>query len=1402
MATESTQAMERGDTMSSDQVFSNTSRPVTSHRRQPSQGWFSAEHEPDGENYPKSVKDQNIPLVPYIPERPHGNRASRSGSTNTKGRGKTHPEEIMGRTDRLPTLEPSLWSGENEPPQATSIKRHGGDGSKPAVSESQGSPLSRSNTRRSTADHGQPLASDRSPLQLLEVSLKEKKRARVLEAEMKLKERMQREADGRASASSQPPKRVDPRGAGREDVARGMSGQATRQNQPAASGAKRPEHRRLASEPRAEYGPLEQNPYERPRPSRARAPSLQNPAAYAADEGLYASARQPSAAVMNRGTAPRRTVTVSHRPAGPMGPRAMNTGSHQDQRAHASAAFDSTPPKQDKMASYGRKNVPSQMETSKPKPGPQAQHEYVAQKGRPLPQAGPDAGPPQPKTVFPQSTANNLAGVAPELSIPLGADMSADLSRETFGTETSAPSKPKVSFNVPPPTPPPLSEWKTAQVARLGASDFDFQRLDADRGKAWSEGATGNNRRRSRALPSDFPQRTPTQKSAGSKRFQPPIFLKCGPLLRYGGLRRVRIDGPNGPFNKETWRGSILIVTQDSRSSYEPSPTLRLFPQPMDLLPPPPVQVDGEEVRLAPEYVDPTAGLMKLGRDGRALYVKPVDHIEEETDLSVIENDDGLFEMSPSMVDYSSEGVKQPVPANRLHPMDGEVAGSYTEVTGARLYADPGRDVTFWRFNIEVELGPTQQRIAYRLNQGPAIGFWVPARGQSMNIVFHTGNGFSAAVNPNKLCGPDPLWRDILTEHQTQPFHVMIGGGDQIFNDKVIAETAHFQEWVKIKSLGEKYDASFTAEFRAELEDFYLGNYSAWFSQGLFSLAGSQIPMVNMWNDHEIIEGFGSYPEEFMNCAVISGLGNIAFKYYLLFQHHSVPEETEAEEPSWLLGAQPGPYINQKSRHLFMSLGDGVSFLGLDCRTERMTDEILSEQTCDLIWDRCHREITRGETKHLIVSLGIPIAYPRVAMVKNILNSRKSLGKAGLFGGLVNKNGGKVEIFDDHWTAKHHKSERTYLIEDLQDLAAEKSVRVTILSGDVHLAAVGQFYSNPKLNVPRDKDYRYMANVISSAIADLPETEMISDMLNKRNRVHHMDTNTDEDMVPLFTHDVNNKPRNNKRLLPRRNWCSIRQYQPGYTPPGTPRFALRPGAEEARPRKLKRTLSLTRGDKPPSGGLFRRLSGRGPPPTREFNLGEAPIGRRMSMDGPFTSAAETGDAFQPGFLQRRPTNASQRMGSRAGGGLDASSNMEGGLAITLNLELNPKDPAGITTPYKLLVPALRYEGMDFDLPAAPVAKGWKKWLGVRGAKRERLPAEDTEVEDDDEDGMSDEEDDEDEGGYENPREVYGGGVGEGSSRMAPAGLVGASVDDMEGEEEGEKEETTPSKRKKWFGRSK
>lgn len=86
----------------------------------------------------------------------------------------------------------------------------------------------------------------------------------------------------------------------------------------------------------------------------------------------------------------------------------------------------------------------------------------------------------------------------------------------------------------------------------------------------------------------------------------------------------------------------------------------------------------------------------------------------------------------------------------------------------------------------------------------------------------------------------------------------------------------------------------------------------------------------------DIIDGFGSYPDHFMRSPVFCGVGTVAFKYYLLFQHQSVADEGVGDEPSWLLGASPGPYIKEHSRSLFMFLGRHVAFLALDCRTERM----------------------------------------------------------------------------------------------------------------------------------------------------------------------------------------------------------------------------------------------------------------------------------------------------------------------------------------------------------------------------------------------------------------------------------------------------------------------------------
>ena len=240
--------------------------------------------------------------------------------------------------------------------------------------------------------------------------------------------------------------------------------------------------------------------------------------------------------------------------------------------------------------------------------------------------------------------------------------------------------------------------------------------------------------------------------------FNPPLYLKCGPLLRYTGLKRDRLQAQtrSGPSSseRETWRGSVMIVTADADSSYDPAPTLRLYPEAMDLLPPPP-QHSGAEVdhELPAEYIDPIAGLPKLSRSGKTVYVKPVDDLEQGVDLSQIEDDDGLFEEFRTAVVPTAYGTPDFHPGrnngtsqtNSKLGVRGERAPRRgQQVRGVRLHAERG--VTFWRFNLEVELSAQQTRVAYSINGSPSMGFWIPGRGQSMNVMFHSCNGFSMSV--------------------------------------------------------------------------------------------------------------------------------------------------------------------------------------------------------------------------------------------------------------------------------------------------------------------------------------------------------------------------------------------------------------------------------------------------------------------------------------------------------------------------------------------------------------------------------------------------------------------------------------------------------------------------------
>lgn len=617
--------------------------------------------------------------------------------------------------------------------------------------------------------------------------------------------------------------------------------------------------------------------------------------------------------------------------------------------------------------------------------------------------------------------------------------------------------------------------------------------------------------------------------------FFPPLKVRCGPLLRYTGLRQE--DG------FEIWRGSILIVTKDDESTYEPIPHIRLFGQ-------------GGEIPNPAAPPNEATEIPTINAVGETQEVRRASTVSSVSAFSASDlNRDGGDELPPSLRYNFGPAKNPPKPGGSgRFRKDGERQNKARDFPAERIRAEKG--VTFWRFNIEIELGAEEQRIAYRINNGGLLAFYVPAANQTMNIMFHSCNGFSMAVDPNKFSGPDPLWRDVLRNHYKKPFHVMLGGGDQLYNDCVSVQSPKFKAWLSIKDQHVKDNTPFDQEFQEELETFYLNRYCLWFSQGLFGVAASTIPSANCYDDHDIIDGFGSYPETFNGCPVFAGLGTVAFKYYLLFQHHTTPSEGEPTEPSWVLGAQPGPYIKEPSRSTFMFLGRRVAFMALDCRTERTRDLLLTNETYTRIFQRLEQEIIPGQTKHLIILLGVPIAYPRLVWLENILTSSlmdpikyiASKRADGTLNGFLNKFDGGVELLDDmmdHWTARGHKRERNWLILELQKLAAAKDCRVTFLGGDVHLGTFGHFISRSGLKIPKVNDFRYMVNVVSSAIVNTPPPNGLADLLNKRNKIHKLQRDTHEEQIRIFFTDPKGKKRNNNTTLPARNYCRISENQTG-----------------------------------------------------------------------------------------------------------------------------------------------------------------------------------------------------------------------------------------------------------------
>lgn len=365
---------------------------------------------------------------------------------------------------------------------------------------------------RSAKDQKHDWAHDRSPLQKLEVAFngisKEEKRARAQEAEMKLKERMERgisESNNRGIPA-----------AGRRNIAPAEAVSQKAMDLERAASNRRPKHGppNVAREGSIQVAKnsvqiaSDGKRFERPH---GRALSLQSAEMPPSQQPQYAR-DNPLGPTMRRGDVPRRSVTISKQPGTNgrrMPPETQNfLGDSLAPRRAETQARQLPDPVTMRPTSI-RRDQPIVLDSG---------DRQIERKQQPMHVGSHKPGTsaqPQQRGVYPEQ--GQLGQTAPA-NIGFEKRASYGVPGQHQGPQDGTSSQPKpkrqtVSFNVPPPTPPPILEWKNAPVVRLDASDFDFQSFDLDRSKAWWEGGGTANRRQSRALPNQYQK--PVQKPKG-----------------------------------------------------------------------------------------------------------------------------------------------------------------------------------------------------------------------------------------------------------------------------------------------------------------------------------------------------------------------------------------------------------------------------------------------------------------------------------------------------------------------------------------------------------------------------------------------------------------------------------------------------------------------------------------------------------------------------------------------------------------------------------------------------------------------------------------------------------------------------------------------------------------------
>lgn len=498
---------------------------------------------------------------------------------------------------------------------------------------------------------------------------------------------------------------------------------------------------------------------------------------------------------------------------------------------------------------------------------------------------------------------------------------------------------------------------------------------------------------------------------------------------------------------------------------------------------------------------------------------------------------------------------------------------------------------TFYRYDIDLQMeeeGSAKWTYAITSHLGcTRYEFLVAGRHEtSWRFIATSGNDFSLSVNANeraKLGGIGYMWKDIMQKHvDCGGFHTQLGLGDQIYADRIWKEIPLLKQWLAMSGKENRKNAQWTAKHEEDVSHAYFHYYTSHFDQPYLREAFAQIPHILQIDDHDIFDGFGSYPEYMQFSNMFKNIGRIGIDMYLLFQHHTTLEILRNVSTDTDIFT-----ITGTGWHFVKYLGPAVVVVGPDCRSERNPYQVMAGPTYQGLFPKV--AMLPPSVQHCIWLITVPIIYPRLEAAEQIAHTvatgkkavtgtynllgkvtssvagvvgakdvvgsgfqsvKKAVGKSGLMGGILSPFG-DIDMLDelrDQWTHESKDLERTYLIRTLQGIAHQRSLRMTFLSGAVDCCGAGLVHDPSK-----PSDHKTMYQLISASVVNTPPPSYVLKLLHNNkplyvpangHRSNHQPSDTKEDMMEIFQTEPDGRPREMKKLMGRRNYVAIVAYDP------------------------------------------------------------------------------------------------------------------------------------------------------------------------------------------------------------------------------------------------------------------